>query len=188
MLTPSLACGKDQSPGISTHPAHGPLTRLCFPGGAKEQMPESSSREHTFPLDRAVKGAAAKVLSLNLSHPEAGRQAPQGDTEYPGPPHPCAAPGARRSSPVCRSHPRGTGSTHPCKYHELPERKKSTPFGGAQRAYSCPSMLQIALLYGEQMLLSIQKELLQIWALFLPLPPITGSGQCCAACQRKKKK
>lgn len=36
------------------------------------------------------------------------------------------------------------------------------------------------------MLLSIQKELLQIWALFLPLPPITGSGQCCAACQCKK--
>lgn len=139
MLTPSLACGKDQSPGISTHPAHGPLTRLCFPGGAKEQMPESSSREHTFPLDRAVKGAAAKVLSLNLSHPEAGRQAPQGDTEYPGPPHPCAAPGARRSSPVCRSHPRGTGSTHPCKYHELPERKKSNnPIWGSPKGLFLP--------------------------------------------------
>lgn len=77
---------KTRALAASLLPAHIPLTQLPFPGGAEEQTPESSSQEHVFPRDRAIKGTA---LFPNTSHAAADRHKPCRMTPSTlQPPHP----------------------------------------------------------------------------------------------------
>lgn len=138
-----------------------PLTQLSFLGGAEEQRPKSSSQEHAFPQDKAIKGTALKVLSLNSSHAAADRHKPHWMTHSTlclPVPEQLRVPAAERSSLHARSHRgdhKGTGSIRPCNYSELPGRKtqlnarKNPPAWGSpkglillQHAANSPALLR----------------------------------------------
>lgn len=137
-----------------------------------------------------------KALSLNSSHAEADRHKPHWMTHSTlclPIPEQFWVPAAERSSPV-RSHPpqrpQRDRSTRPCNYCEFPGRKeqlnacKNPP---AQGGVSLKGLILLQHAADHPALLrkDAAQHLKGATSHLGSFSPITGSGQCCAACEHK---